>query len=171
MSKSVDRNIVNLVASMLTDDPDILIENTTVNEMSRYSRFSRSRRSHNGGGISQYEDDQVPLDDETIGNVIYDYEVQIHGHWHDQTYDSPAEAPELTIGKITNMNIVGYRDGEEVQPTPQEVEIWKKSAIDYFHGTLEDKVIRREYEKLSNGNYDYEPDEDQLRRADTGEDY
>jgi len=40
------------------------------------------------------------------------------------------------------------------------LEIWKKSAVAYFHEKLEATVIEKEYDKLSGGDYDYEPDYD-----------
>lgn len=163
MPKPVNKNVVDLVASMLTNDPDILVESApVVNEMGRH------RRTHTGGGKGQYEAEEVPLDPSgTLGSVIYDYEVHVSGRWYPATWGSPAEGPEVEIGKITNMDVVGYdEEGNEIQPTPEQLEIWKKSAIDYFDSKLADTILNREYEKLANGDYDYEPDEDDYRRDD-----
>lgn len=164
MRQPVNKNVVDLVAKMLTDDPDILLEADIYPQ--------RSKRSHVGRGTGRYEAEEVPLDRTTLGSVIYDYEVKISGGWYNQTHDSPEESPNIEIGKIVNMDVVGYDDnGEEIQPSPEQLRIWTKSAVDFFHSKLEDKVAEQEIEKLSEGEYDYEPDEDQFRRMRTGEDF
>lgn len=152
MSKPVKQNIVDLVANMLTDDPDIMRE--SISE-ARYP-FRKNRRYHNGGGEGQYEAEEVPLDPSgLLGNVLYDYEVNIYGDWFPQTHEMPGESPEVEIGKITKMEILAYdEDNNEIQPSPEQLEVWTKSAVAYFREKLADKVLEKETENMHDGDYD-----------------
>jgi hypothetical protein len=140
-----DKQVIH-IASMLTDDPDIVTEGEILSESP-------------GGSMSGEFIGEVPLDPAAgiVGRIRYSYSYNISGSHSPQTYHEPAEYPEIEIVDVHVEEIQATdQNGRPVQITAPMIKI----AHDYFWSNLMEQAIDQEYKK-HDGFTRTEPDYDE----------
>lgn len=149
MSESL--NITGL-SNMITEDPDINEDYHSRDREEARSAWAAdgypNYRDNDGdydydSGSREYEDEEVPLGRGAYGKVLYFYTAYKIGEYRRETYESPAEYPEIEI-KLNNTSIEYAFDenGKEIEIQPE----YQKAAEDYFHRELIEKLVEREEE-------------------------
>lgn len=112
---------VSLIASLITEDPNIIIENK------RYVNFD-----------SEYTFEDVPLGENVLANITYHFNVDASGSYTKATFYDPPESPDANISNVEpSLDGAYYDNGEEfvelsLEELSEMIPNWNEIALDYF---------------------------------------
>ena len=140
MRESVDRNMVSIIANMLTDDPDLLNEAPVTHH-------------HSGSGTRTLDEvnltPELPPDRAVLGSVTYRYGVNMSPASSRTAPGAQPDEHSLGLGDVEVVEMHAYGpDGNEIRLTPQLFQQFEKAAVDYFLREKADNTIEREYQNV-----------------------
>lgn len=126
MLRPVKNRIVGYLAALITEDPNIMSDR-------------EHEYSHTNEEVGRYEADEIVLDEQgTMGAVVYEYTFTVEG---------TRREPEIELSNCSPVSIIGYdHDGNEIDATPEQMENWRKNAMDQFEliwREIEDEECRK----------------------------